>query len=89
MADRRDKRILAPIGLGVQFAAAMGLGVLLGLWVDRRFGTEPWALIAGAAVGLGAGFYHFLKSAQRSWRQMGGGAPPGRKKTIDGKGDAD
>jgi F0F1-type ATP synthase assembly protein I len=37
------------------------LGVLLGRWLDVRYGTEPWLLLGGSVLGMGAGFYHFFK----------------------------
>jgi F0F1-type ATP synthase assembly protein I len=32
-----------------------------GYWLDRRLGTRPVFLLVGAALGIGAGLYHFLK----------------------------
>ena len=32
-----------------------------GYWLDRRFGTRPVFLLVGAALGIGAGLYHFFK----------------------------
>ena len=40
------------IGLGVQIAASMLLFVGLGIAADRWLGTEPWGVIAGAALGM-------------------------------------
>jgi F0F1-type ATP synthase assembly protein I len=41
----------------------MALPPLLGWWVDRRWGTEPWLLIVGACVGFGSGMVSILKLA--------------------------
>ena len=45
------------LGLGLQFAVAILLSVYLGQWLDRRFGTAPWLLLASVALGAGGTFY--------------------------------
>jgi F0F1-type ATP synthase assembly protein I len=44
-----------------QLVGAIGLGSLLGWWLDGRFHTSPWLLVAGSLFGIGAGFYLFFK----------------------------
>ena len=44
-----------------QLAGAVGLGTLLGWWLDRKFSTGPWLLVGGALFGIGVGFYLFFK----------------------------
>lgn len=51
--DRATVRALAIASqLGFTIAAALGLGVLVGLWVDDHLGTRPAFLLAGIVVGL-------------------------------------
>ena len=46
-----------------QLVAAVGLGAALGYWGDRKLGHEvPWMLLAGAAVGMTAGFISFFRT---------------------------
>jgi ATP synthase protein I len=45
-----------------QLVGAVGLGSLLGWWLDKKFGTNPWLLVAGALFGIGTGFYAFFKA---------------------------
>lgn len=52
------------LGLGTELAAAMVLGVLAGLWADRRLGTAPAFLLVGAAAGFAAGLYLVIRSAK-------------------------
>jgi ATP synthase protein I len=59
----RALREAAPyLGIGTSFAASVLLGVGLGYWLDRRWGTTPWLLLLGSMLGIGAGFYQFYKT---------------------------
>ncbi len=42
---------------GIDIALSVLTGVLLGSYLDGRFGTSPLLLIVGLFVGLSAGFY--------------------------------
>ena len=33
-------------------AGSVGLGTLLGWWLDKKFATSPWLLIVGLVLGL-------------------------------------
>jgi ATP synthase protein I len=44
------------LGLGWAFVAPMILGLVAGFYLDRWLGTEPWLLLAGLLLGMGAGF---------------------------------
>ena len=41
-------------------APMLGLGAL-GYWLDGRWGTKPWLLLAGLLVGMIGGFVNFLR----------------------------
>jgi len=59
----RPLREAAPyLGIGISFAASVLLGLGLGYWLDRRFGTAPWLFLVGAMFGLCAGFLQFYKT---------------------------
>lgn len=47
----------------MQMAVGVGLGCIVGWWLDRRFGWSPWGLIVGAMLGLVAGMYLLIKEA--------------------------
>lgn len=38
--------------LPMEMAVAPVLVTLVGWWLDRRYGTSPWLVLAGLAVGL-------------------------------------
>ena len=52
--------------MGVELAAAMIGFTLVGLWIDRRYATEPWGVAIGAILGLVGGMYNFLRQALRA-----------------------
>ena len=48
---------------GMELAAAVAGFVLLGTWIDRRYGTGPtWTVVLGL-VGIIGGIYSFIRSA--------------------------
>ncbi len=65
---------LAYVGLGFEIAVPLAIGVLLGHWADRRLGTEPWILLAGALLGMAAGFFNFFRTVLPSRRDGRGGS---------------
>lgn len=68
MADRRNRQLLAPVGLGFELAAIVVTLTVIGLWVDRHYGTAPWGSLVGAGLGLAGGLYNFLLGAKRALR---------------------
>jgi F0F1-type ATP synthase assembly protein I len=48
-------------GLGLQLMSSVLLFGGLGYLADRRWGSTPWGMAAGATIGLAAGMYFFLK----------------------------
>ncbi|HEX6882532.1 MAG TPA: AtpZ/AtpI family protein [Planctomycetota bacterium] len=42
-------------GLGLAFAATLGVFALAGRWLDGRLGTSPWLLIGGVFLGFALG----------------------------------
>ena len=41
-------------GLGLEFAALVVAGALAGQWLDKRWGSSPWATVGGIALGVAA-----------------------------------
>jgi F0F1-type ATP synthase assembly protein I len=66
-------------GLGLQFAATVGVFALLGHWLDGRLGSKPGCLLAGVFLGFGLGLYSMTKklpSSSRSARARAKDGPP-------------
>lgn len=52
------------LGLGLTFAVTILAFLFLGRWLDSKWGTSPWLLIAGAALGMILGFVHMITTLQ-------------------------
>jgi F0F1-type ATP synthase assembly protein I len=48
-------------GMGLQFALSILVFVYAGNWLDRRFGTAPWILLAALFLGAGGSFYSMYR----------------------------
>jgi F0F1-type ATP synthase assembly protein I len=54
------------LGLGLNVAVGVGLGALIGWWLDKRYGWSPKGMTIGALVGLAGGMYLLLKEAMKA-----------------------
>lgn len=53
--------------VGFQLAATVVGGLLLGLWLDKKYGLSPWMTLAGMFVGSVGGFYNLIRVL--TWHQ--------------------
>jgi len=53
------------LGTGLQMLVGVGLGFLLGNWLDKKYGWSPWGVMACTMLGLAAGMYLLIKDAIR------------------------
>ena len=49
---------------GIEFTVVFAAFVLLGFWLDRRFGTRVVFTLIGAAVGFAAALYRLVRLAR-------------------------
>jgi len=42
--------------IGIAMALSIALGALIGYYLDNKFGTHPWLLYVGLALGIAAAF---------------------------------
>ncbi|MBW1721698.1 MAG: AtpZ/AtpI family protein [Deltaproteobacteria bacterium] len=58
--DNETKKLIRTLGylstVGLSMAFAIGIGALLGDYLDRRFGTRPWLFIVFLGFGIAAAF---------------------------------
>jgi ATP synthase protein I len=62
--------------IGIEMAASVVVGGLIGYWLDSKLGTEPWLFIFWLMCGLVAGFRslyriskQFLKESKENGNQ--------------------
>jgi ATP synthase protein I len=46
-------------------ALAIFLGLFLGLWLDKKFGTDPVLMFVGLALGIAAGFSNIIRAGKK------------------------
>jgi F0F1-type ATP synthase assembly protein I len=64
--DRRgDRGLLELWGVGLVIVACVVSGYLLGSWLDRKFGTSPWLVVAGVLLGTVAGILELFRTVSR------------------------
>jgi F0F1-type ATP synthase assembly protein I len=69
MAQKNNPGWIRHAGAGVELAGATAGLALFGYWIDRKFGTGPWALIVGVVMGLVGGLYNLVKQSMIAVRE--------------------
>ena len=57
---------LSNASIGIEMGAALVVGMGIGWFLDRTFGTRPWCLVLFTAFGIVAGFRNVLRAARRA-----------------------
>jgi F0F1-type ATP synthase assembly protein I len=68
-ADRRFPDWVRHSGVGLELAGAVAGFALLGYWVDRHYGTQPWGLVVGFVLGTVGGLYNIVREALLATRE--------------------
>ena len=75
----------AALRIGVELVAALGVGVGIGLLLDRWLGTAPWFLIVFFFLGAAAGILNVYRAASGFGLAVGYKAP-GKEENHNGPG---
>ena len=52
--------------IGLAMALSIALGVLIGYYIDEKYGTDPWFLYTGLGLGIAAAFRNLYLMYQRA-----------------------
>ena len=63
MAAPSDSQWGKVAGLGLEMAAGVGLGYVIGHWLDGRYNWNSRATIIGTCLGIAGGMYLAIKQA--------------------------
>ncbi len=61
-------------GIGFEFVAAVVGFTLIGYGWDRHFGSSPWGLLTGVALGLIGGTYNLIRQSLSAFKDVDGGS---------------
>lgn len=58
--DKEAKKLFRTLGylstVGLSMALSVGIGAVLGHWLDEKFGTTPWLFFVFLGLGIAAAF---------------------------------
>jgi F0F1-type ATP synthase assembly protein I len=58
-------------GAGLELAGATAGLALLGYWIDGKYDSAPWAMLAGVIIGIVGGLYNLIKESLAAMRKAG------------------
>jgi ATP synthase protein I len=59
-------KYLSNASIGIEMGAALVVGLAIGWFLDRTFGTKPWCLVIFTAFGIVAGFRNMIVAARKA-----------------------
>ena len=66
--DDQDKKTLRRSGrfsgIGFEFVGMVVGCLFLGWWLDGKYGTDPWFMVAGLFIGTAGGFVMLMRVAK-------------------------
>ena len=63
---RATKELAYFSSLGISVALAIFIGLGIGVWLDRKFGTSPWLTLVFLVFGIIAGFRNIALVIKRA-----------------------
>jgi ATP synthase protein I len=65
---KRAYNALNASSVGLELGVAVAIGVVVGLYMDRWLGTEPWMMLLWLTLGVVAGFRGVFRAVARADR---------------------
>jgi ATP synthase protein I len=70
------RQYLSLSALGIEIGVTLAIGILIGWYLDRLFGTRPWLIIVFSILGIIAGFRNIVRLARKDWDEESGEGDP-------------
>ncbi len=64
--SRQGYHALSASSVGLELGLAVGIGLLVGWWLDQHLGTQPWLMLLWLVFGLVAGFRGVVRAIKRA-----------------------
>jgi len=65
-SGKRAYNALNASSVGLELGLSVGIGLLVGFYMDKWLGTEPWMLLLWMVLGLAAGFRGVFRAIKRA-----------------------
>ncbi len=59
------RKIAAISSLGLMLPSSIAVGLFLGYYLDKFFGTRPWLLLVFFILGIVSGFYSLIRGLSK------------------------
>ncbi len=59
------RKIAAISSLGLMLPSSIAVGLFLGYYLDKFFGTRPWLLLVFFILGIVSGFYSLIRGLNK------------------------
>jgi F0F1-type ATP synthase assembly protein I len=61
-----DLKWVGLLQVGMALVGSIALGYFLGAWLDKKWGSSPWAVVGGVVLGSLGGFVHLFRTISRT-----------------------
>jgi F0F1-type ATP synthase assembly protein I len=72
--DKEGKKLFRTLGylstIGLTMALSVGIGAVLGHWLDEKFGTTPWLFFVFLGFGIAAAFRNLHRMYKKLQKDM-------------------
>jgi ATP synthase protein I len=64
--SRQGYHALSASSVGLELGLSVGIGLLLGWWLDQHLHTQPWLMLLWLVFGLVSGFRGVVRAVKRA-----------------------
>jgi ATP synthase protein I len=59
------RKIAVLSSLGLMLPSSIAVGLFIGYYLDKLFGTQPWLLLTFTLLGIVSGFYSLIRGLSK------------------------